>query len=79
LTFSGCYSSGQFFDTLIDGLTQSQIASINTSQTWLTGNNNYLFKLESGMTIENCISICLQFKKVYAGLGGRLVISVNFN
>jgi len=65
----GCYpSGGTNYDTLIDGLTQSQVASINPSLTWLTLNNNFLFKLSTGMTIENCIQICLQFNFLYVGL-----------
>ena len=65
----GCFTSGEKnFDTLIDGLSQSQVASINPSLTWLTLNSNYLFGLSKGMTIEICINICLQFNFLYAGL-----------
>ena len=68
-TLMGCYSSGgSHFDTLIDGLSQSQVASINSSSIWLTLNNNYLFELSTGMTNEKCNNICKQFNFLYAGL-----------
>ena len=67
--FLGCFTnSGENYDTLNAGLTQSQVASINPSKTWLTRNNSYLFQSATGMTIEKCINICTQFKFTYAGL-----------
>ena len=70
----GCYpSGGPNFDTLDDGLTQSQVASLNPSSTWLTLNNNYLFRLSTGTTIENCISMCFKFNFLYTGLEMGLV------
>ena len=70
-TLTDCYpSGGGNHDTLTDGLTQSQVVSINTSSTYLTSNNNYLFQLSTGMTIEKCNNICLQFNFLYAGLIG---------
>ena len=65
----GCYSSGgSNYDTLVDGLTQSQTTLINTSKTYSTADKSYLLELATGVTIEKCINICKQLSFLYAGL-----------
>ena len=79
--YIGCYPGGSLilgafsFDLLGCGLTQTILSNYNSniSYEWPQLNNAYLIMLNTGMTIEKCIDICLANGFVYAGLEWRLL------
>ena len=85
--YIGCYPGGSLilgafsFDLLGCGLTQTKLSNFNSniSYEWPQLNNAYLIMLNTGMTIEKCIDICLTNGFVYAGLEWRLFQYLNIN
>ncbi len=70
LNYIGCYpggspipsTSGSFsLDLLRCGLTSQMLTNYSSliSYKWFKSNNDYLIMLQTGMTIEKCIEICL--------------------